>query len=81
MPIKRSLYEVAENSRNKILHKGFDYHGRIFEKTMSDFIFREEKRANILGVLEEVYYEMIERVKLIKIHFDYNKKKNYRDFN
>jgi len=81
MPIKKSLYEVAEHSRDDIKHKGFDYHNRIFEKTMSSFIFREEKRTNILAYVEEVYYEMIQRVKVIKTFFDYRKKKNYRDFN
>jgi len=81
MPLKQSLYKVAENSRNQILNKGFDYKGKIFEKTMSSFIFREEKRTNILATIEAVFYEVIERVKLIKIHFDYNKKKDFREFN
>lgn len=81
MPLKKSLYEVTEHSRDNILNKGFDYKGKIFEKTMSSFLFREERRANILGYIEEVYYELIQRVKLIKIHFDFAKKKNYRDFN
>ncbi len=81
MPLKQSLYEVTENSRNDIKNKGFDYHGKLFEKTMSSLLFREEKRANILAVIEEVFYEMIQRVKQIKIHFDYAKKKNFRDFN
>jgi hypothetical protein len=81
MPIKKSLYETAEHSRDDIKNKGFDYHGRIFEKTMSSLIFREEKRSGILASLEEIYYEMIQRVKTIKLHFDYAKKKNYRDFN
>ena len=81
MPIKKSLYKVAENSRNQILNKGFDYQGKIFEKTMSSFIFREEKRTNILAMIEAVFYETIERVKQIKIHFDYTKKKDFREFN
>lgn len=81
MPLKKSLYEVAEHSQDNILNKGFDYHGQLFQKTMSSFMFREANRANILSVLEEVYYELIQRVKTIKIFFDYRKKKNYRDFN
>jgi hypothetical protein len=81
MPLKQSLYDITENSRNDIKNKGFDYKGKIFEKTMSSFIFREEKRTNILAKLEEVFYEVIQQVKQIKIHFDYRKKKNYRDFN
>ena len=81
MPLKKSLYDVTENSRNNILNKGFDYRGKLFEKTMSPLLFREEKRAGILASLEEIYYELIQRVKKIKIHFDFAKDKNYRDFN
>jgi hypothetical protein len=81
MPLKESLYNVTENSRNDIKNKGFDYKGKIFEKTMSSFLFREEKRANILAQIETIYYDLIQRVKQIKIHFDYAKKKDYKDFN
>jgi hypothetical protein len=81
MPLKKSLYKITEHSRDQILHKGFDYQGKIFEKTMSSFIFREEKRSNILAMVEAVFFEVIERVKLIKIHFDYSRKKDSRDFN
>lgn len=81
MPLKKSLYEVTEHSRDNILNKGFDYHGRLFEKTMSSFLFREEKRSSILAKVEEVFFELIERVKGIKIHFDYSRKKNDRNFN
>lgn len=81
MPLKESLYKVAENSRNDIKNKGFNYQGRLFEKTMSSFIFREEKRANILAKVEAVFFEVIERVKQIKIHFDFSKPKDFRDFN
>lgn len=81
MPIKKSLYEVTEHSRDSLLNTGFDYHGRIFEKTMSPLLLSEDKRAGILAKLEEVYYELIERVKVIKTFYDFSKHKNYRKFN
>lgn len=81
MPIYESLYNVTENSRNKLLNTGFDYKGQIFNKTMSSFIFLSATRTAILAKLEIVYYELIESVKEIKIHFDFSKKKDFRNFN
>jgi hypothetical protein len=81
MPLKTSLYDVTEHSRDQIKNKGFAYHGRLFEKTMSHFMFAEEKRTNILASLEEIYFEMIERVKVIKTFYDFARRKNDRDFN
>lgn len=81
MPIKKSLYETTEHSRDVLLNTGFDYHGKIFEKTMSPLILSEAKRAGILSKLEEVYYELIERVKTIKTFYDFSKHKNNRNFN
>lgn len=81
MPLKKSVFDVTENSRNDIKNKGFSYEGKIFEKTMSSLLFREEKRAEILAEMEKVVFQLIETVKSIKLHFDYMKPKNYRDFN
>ncbi len=81
MPLKESLYDITENQRNDIKHKGFNYKGRLFEKTMSPLILKEEKRAAILEKMEDVMYHLIESVKDIKLHFSYSRKKGSRDFN
>jgi hypothetical protein len=81
MPLKKSLFDVTENSRNDIKNKGFSYEGKIFEKTMSPLLFAEEKRASVLAEMEKVVFHLIESVKDIKLFFDYRKRKGYRDFN
>lgn len=81
MPLKQSLYEVTESSRNQTLNTGFSYEGKIFEKTMSSLLFREEKRSEILAEMEKVVFHLIESVKMIKLSFDWRKRKNYRNFN
>ena len=81
MPLKKSLYDEAEHLRDRVKHKGFAYEGRIFEKSMSNFLFREEKRKAILALLENVVFELIERVKQIKNHVNYVVDKNFRDKN
>lgn len=81
MPYPESIFDATESSRNDIKNTGFDYQGKIFEKSMSSFLFREEKRAAILEQIEKIVYEMIEQVKDIKKTFDYRKEKKYRKFN
>lgn len=81
MPLKQSLYEITETSRDDIKNTGFDYEGKIFEKTMSNLLFKEEKRAAILAELEKVVHYLIESVKDIKLAMDYRKRKGYRKFN
>lgn len=81
MGLKKSVYDVAEHLRDKIEHKGYDYTETLFEKSMSNFLFREEKRAAILGYMQTVMVELIERVKQIKNHANYVVGKNYRDKN
>lgn len=81
MPLKTSLYDIAEHLRDDIGHKGFDYKDKLFEKSMSNFMFRESKRVAILDMLQTVMYELIERVKMIKNHANYVVGKNYRNKN
>lgn len=81
MGLKKSVYDVAEHLRDKIEHKGYDYENTLFKKSMSSFIFREEKRANILGYMQTVMFELIERTKQIKNHVNYVVTKNYRNKN
>ena len=81
MPLKKSVYETTEHIRDQIAHKGYDYEGKLFSNTMSNFMFREENRAGILAKIETVVYELIERVKTIKNHVNYNVPKNYRNKN
>jgi len=81
MGLPKSVFEITEHSRDVIKNRGFDYEGHIFERTMSKFLFAEEKRAGILAKMEAVVFELIERVKLIKNHFNYSVPKNYRNKN
>lgn len=81
MPLKVSLYKLAETRDQLILHKGYSYEGNIFRKTMSDLIFRDETRAGILATMEAVVFNLIEKVKQIKNHVNFIVPKDYKDKN
>jgi len=81
MPLKVSYYDLAETQRTDVKRKGFDYKNKIFERTMSHTLFNEEKRAGILMQMETIVYELVQRVKTIKLMYGITSKKKYRDFN
>jgi hypothetical protein len=81
MPLKESLYDIAESQKDNIKHRGFEYKDRIFEKTMSNFMFRSDQRKRMLAYVENVMYELIERTKMIKNHANYVVSKRYRNKN
>jgi len=66
---------------DNIGHKGFNYEKKLFERTMSNYMFREEKRSKILDHLQTVMFELIERTKMIKNHVNYVVSKGYRNKN
>lgn len=60
---------------------GYDYQGKIFQKTMSPYIMRDPNRQSILGELEKSVYFLIEKVKYVKTFFNYTVPKDYKKLN
>lgn len=81
MKKKPSYFEVSENRLNDIKYIGFNYKGRIFEKTLSKVITSDKKRSEILKKIESLIYFALQKVKSIKTHINFTVKKDYTDFN
>jgi len=79
--MKESYWDKLNHRNDKISNLGFDYQGKIFEKTLSKSLFRDPKRAGALAKLEAMIYELIESVKRIKVHRNWVLDKNYRKLN
>ncbi len=81
MPLPVSYFDIAEHQQDKGNTAGYNYHGNIFSKTMSNVIFNDPKRTGILAKMEEVVFQLIENVKVIKLQYGYTMNKKYRNFN
>lgn len=79
--MEESLYKAATNRLTKLRDTGFDYQGRIFEKSMSPLLFADPTRKSILEQLERMVFFMIEKVKLIKTFNNYTVDKDYKKLN
>ena len=74
---KKSWYEFI-NSQNDIRSNvGFDYEGKIFEKTLSNRVLQGDKnRMDIIESMEKIVYQLFETTKYIKNYINYTVPKN-----
>ena len=75
--IKQSWYEFIESQNDDRSNKGFDYEGKIFEKTLSNQLLNgDENRVLILASIEKVVNQLFETTKYIKNYINYTVPKN-----
>jgi hypothetical protein len=79
--MKESLYDIANSRHDRLKHTGWDYHGKIFEKSMSGYLFRDPNRRDILAEFEKIIYFLVEKAKYVKNFYNYTVDKNYKHFN
>lgn len=65
-----NLFDIRDSAYDRV-KEGFDYKEQIFQRTMSNVIFRDPKRTEILGFLQRVVFALIESVKQIRNTFNY----------
>ena len=76
-----SLYKIASTRLDKLKNRGFSYEGKLFERSMSNYIFRDDKRRNILLEFEKIIFFLVEKVKVIKTFYNYTVDKNDTNIN
>lgn len=81
MPVKKSVYDLPEHSRDDIKNTGFDYEGKILQKSLSHELYKDPTRSDLIGQWEKIIFELVESVKKVKTFVDWRKKKDYRKFN
>lgn len=78
MTRKKFLYSF-KNSENNI--KSYDYKktGKVFKKTLSPALYKNQTIANFLDKISELMVTLIENVKRINLHYTYSVDKDERD--
>lgn len=77
MTHKKSWYEFIREQNDVRSNVGFDYEGKIFEKTLSNQILAgDENRTLILASLERIVHQLFESSKYIKNYINYTVPKN-----
>ena len=76
-----SLYDFANRRMTRLKNTGYDYEGKIFQKTMSPLIFMDPTRRDILSAYEKMIFFLVEKVKAIKTFYNYTVPKDYKNLN
>jgi hypothetical protein len=77
MADKKSWYEFIQSQNDIRSNEGFDYEGKIFEKTLSNQVLQgDSNRMDILASMEKVVYQLFESTKYIKNYINYTVPKN-----
>ncbi len=74
---RKSYHEYIGSTQDRRSNTGFDYEGRILEKTMSSITLDgDTTRKNILGSIERVIFRLVETTKNIRNFVNYRVPKN-----
>ena len=77
MADKKSWYEFIQSQNDIRSNEGFNYEGKIFEKTLSNQVMQgDDNRIAILASIEKVVYQLFETTKYIKNYINYTVPKN-----
>lgn len=77
MEDKKSWFEFINSQNDERSNVGFDYEGKIFEKTLSNQVLQgDSNRMDMLASIEKVIYKLFETTKYIKNYINYTVPKN-----
>jgi hypothetical protein len=77
MADKKSWYEFIQSQNDIRSNEGFNYEGKIFEKTLSNQVMQgDSNMIDILASIEKVVYQLFESTKYIKNYINYTVPKN-----
>jgi hypothetical protein len=75
-PNKRSPRWHCTRHQDLYTNLGFDYHGRVYEKTVSPVILKNRNNKAILSHIEPIITYLIDAVKQIKLQYMFSLDKN-----
>ena len=75
-PNKRSPRWYCTRHQDLYTSLGFNYHGKIYEKTVSPVILRNRNNKSILSHIEPIITYLIDAVKQIKLQYMFSLDKN-----
>ncbi|MCK9574574.1 MAG: hypothetical protein WC979_01570 [Candidatus Pacearchaeota archaeon] len=72
-----SYFEVAEHFQDDVQNYGFDYHGKLFERSISKIYFDDPRKTGILQSFDDLLSYVIDSIKYIKKFRNYAINKNH----
>ena len=80
-PNKKSPNWYCKHHQDIYTELGFDYHGKVFEKTLSPVIFGNRVNKAILSRIEPMVTYLVDAIKQIRLQYMFSLDKNSKDLN
>jgi hypothetical protein len=77
---KGFLYQ-ARHRKDDLKNRGFNYYGKIFQRSLSSAMFLENKRAGIIQKFNNFISELVDTIKYIKKSYNWTFDKNDASIN
>jgi hypothetical protein len=68
-PLSKSPWHTAFHAQDKLKNLGFDYHGKILEKSISKVILSNTKNRAMLNTVDRMLDYLVDAVKQIKLQY------------
>jgi len=78
---RKSYFEIPHSRRDEGQQLGFDYREKLMKQSLSNFMFGDKKRDDMIGQLNDLMVYLIDSVKNIKKTFNFAIKRNSRNLN
>ncbi len=73
--------EVLYDNRYVVHYTGYDYSKTLIKKSVSPYLYNNEKLAGFLDTLNDIMVYMVNSVKYIRNYFNYAVPKDYQKIN
>lgn len=80
-PLKKPYDYSACHCQDVYTNLGFDYHDKIFEKTLSKQLFANPNTKSILKEIQKLIFFLIEETKVLKTRFVFSVDKDSKLIN
>ena len=75
--MENSLYDITYTAGDENQPESFDYANNLMSKTLSSYMFKNEKVSGFLLTLQKILVHYITAVKLLRVYRNYNVDKEY----
>jgi len=79
--MSESLYDISETQNEVLLNEGFDYSNVLMQKTLSNYLFRNENISGFITYINDIMVNLIESVKIVRVFQNFTVNKNYKKIN
>lgn len=78
---RKSYFDAPNSRKDENQQLGFDYRDQLMKRSLSNYMFGDEKRDGIIAQFNDLYVYLVDSAKNVKKTFNFAIKRNSRNIN